>query len=58
MILHLNKEQVLFQVKRSQEVLKTTFLVTTQEKSRAELKKTFLERTQRHFGKFVFLSVK
>ena len=30
------------------------FLVTTKEKSKAELKQTFLERTQRHFGKLVF----
>ena len=54
MILHLNKKHVLVQVERSQEFLKTIFLVTTTEKSRAELKKTILERTQRRFGKFVF----
>ena len=52
--LDLNKKHVLFQVERSQEVLKTDFLVTTKEKSKAELKKTNLERTQRRFGKFVF----
>ena len=51
---HLNKEQVLFLVERSQEFLRTVFLFTTKEKSRAELKQTFLERTQRHFGKLVF----
>ena len=41
----LNKKHVLFQVERSQQILKTTFLVTTKESSQAELKKTFLERT-------------
>ena len=54
MPLHLNKEHVLFQVERPQEAIKTCFLVTTKEKSKAELKQTFLERTQRHFGKLVF----
>ena len=54
MTLHLNKKHVLFQVGRSEEVLKTDFLVTTKETSPAELKKTFLERTQRRFGKFLF----
>ena len=39
MILHLNKKHVLFQVERSEEVLKTEILVTTKEKSPAELKK-------------------
>ena len=52
--LHLNKKHVLFQVERSGEVLKTDFSVTTKEASTAELKKTFLERTQRRFGKFLF----
>ena len=52
--LHLNKKHVLFHVERSQQVLKTAFLVTTKKSSRAELKKTFLERTQRRFGKFLF----
>ena len=54
MTLHLNKEHVLFQVEGPQEVLKTIFVVTTKENSKAELKQTFLERTQRRFGKFVF----
>ena len=40
--LHLNKKHVLFHAERSQPVLKTAFLVTTKESSRAELKKTFL----------------
>ena len=53
MTLHLNKKHVLFQVERPQEVLKSYFLVTTKEKSKAELKQTFLERTQRHFAKLV-----
>ena len=52
--MHLNKKHVLFQVEKSQEGLKTAFLVTTKESSRAELKKTFLERTQRRSGKFLF----
>ena len=52
--LHLNKKHVLFQVERFQQGLKTVFLVITKEKSRAELKQTILERTQRRFGKFVF----
>ena len=51
---HLNKEHVLFLVERSQEFLKTVFLFSTKEKSRAELIQTSLERTQRHFGKLVF----
>ena len=54
--LHLNKKHVLFQVERSEEVLKTAFLVTTKATSPPELKKTFLERTQRCFGKFLFSS--
>ena len=37
-------------------ILKTTFVVTTKENSRAELKQTFLERTERRFGKFLFCS--
>ena len=53
---HWNKTHVFLQVERSQEVLKTDFLITTKETSRAQLKKTFLERTQRRFGKFVFCS--
>ena len=56
MTLHLNKEHVLFQGERSEEVPKTDFLVTTKEKRKAELKRTFLERTQRRFGKFLFCS--
>ena len=55
MTLHLNKKHVLFQIESPQEVLKTYFLVTTKEKSKAELEQIFLERTQRHFAKFVFL---
>ena len=54
MTLHLNKKHVFFQIEKSQEVLKTIFVVTTKENSRAELKQTILERTQRRFGKFVF----
>ena len=54
--LQLNKKHVLFQVERSEEVLKTDFLNKTKETSPAELKKTFLERTQRRFGKFLFCS--
>ena len=54
--LHLNKKHVLFHLERSQQVLKTAFLFTTKESSRAELKKTFLERTQRRFGRFLFCS--
>ena len=53
--LHLNKKHVLFQVERSEEVLKTGFLFTTKATSPPELKKTFLERIQRRFGKFVLL---
>ena len=41
---------------RSEGALKTGFLVRTKEKSPQELKKTFLERTQRRFGKFLFRS--
>ena len=41
MTLHLNKNHVLFQVERSEEVLKTDFLVTTKATSTPELKKTF-----------------
>ena len=37
--LHLNKKHVLFHVERSQQILKTAFLVTIKESSRAELKK-------------------
>ena len=54
MTLHLNKKQVLFQVDKSQEVLKKNFLVKTTEKSKAELKQTILDSTQRRFRKFVF----
>ena len=36
----------------------TDFLVTTKATSPPELKKTFLERTQRRFGKFLFCSRK
>ena len=54
MTLHLNKKHVLFQVERSEEVPITDFLVTTKEKRKAELKRTFLECTQRCFGKFLF----
>ena len=35
-------------------ISQTIFLFTTKEKSRAELKQTFLERIQRHFGKLMF----
>ena len=53
---HLNKIHVLFHVERSQQILKTASLFATKESSRAELKKTFLERAQRRFGKFLFCS--
>ena len=56
MTLDLNKKHVLFQVERSEEVLKTCFLVTIEATSPPELKKTFSERTQRRFGKFLFCS--
>ena len=54
MTLHLNKKHVLFLIESPQEVLSTYFLVTTKEKSKAELEQIFLERTQRHFAKLVF----
>ena len=54
MTLHLNKKHVLFQVERSEEVLKKALLITTKATSPPELKKTFLERTQRRFGNFCF----
>ena len=54
--LHLNKKHVLFHVEKSQQVLKTAFLFITKESIRDGLKKTFLERTQRRFGKFLFCS--
>ena len=41
---------------RSEEVLKTAFLVTTKATGPPELRKTFLERTQPRFGKFLFCS--
>ena len=47
------KRHVLFQVERSQERLKTIFVFTAK-KSKAELKETFMERTQRRFGQFLF----
>ena len=47
---------VLFQVERYEVVIKTAFLVTTKATSPPELKKTFLERPQRRFGKFLFCS--
>ena len=46
----------LFQVERSEEVLKTAFLVTIKATSPPEVKKSFLERTQRRCGKFLFCS--
>ena len=52
--LRLDKKQAFFQVDKSQEVLKKIFLVKTTEKSKAELKQTILDRTQRRFGKIVF----
>ena len=56
MTLHLNKKHVFFHVERSQQVLKTAFLFTTKESSQAELQKSFLERTQRRSGMFLFCS--
>ena len=56
MTLHLNKKHVLIQIERSDEVLKTAFLITTEATTSPELKKTFLERTQRRFGKLLFCS--
>ena len=41
---------------RSEEVLKIAFLVTTKATSPPELKKSFLERTERRFGKFLVCS--
>ena len=54
--LHLNKKHVLFQVERSEEVLKTAFSNTTEATCPPQLKKTFLERTQHRLGKFLFCS--
>ena len=54
MTLHLNKIHVLFQVKSSEDVLKLFFFIRTKEKSKAEVKQTFLERNQRHFENLVF----
>ena len=53
---NLNKKHVLSHVERSQQVLKTVFLFTTKKSSWAEVKKTFLERTKRRLGKFLFCS--
>ena len=50
------QKDVLLQVQRSEEVLERHFLVTPEATSPPELKKTFLERTQRRFGKFLFCS--
>ena len=58
MILRLYKKHVLFQVERSEEVLESAFLVTTKKTRPQRLKKTFLERTQRRFGNFLFRSRK
>ena len=41
-------------MERSEEFLKTSLLITTKATSPPELKKTFLERTQRRFGNFCF----
>ena len=41
---------------RSEEVVRTAFLVTTKATSPLELKKKFLERTEPRFGKFLFCS--
>ena len=46
------QKHVLFQVERSEEVLKTYFCYN-QKTSPAELKKSFSEHTQRRFGKFL-----
>ena len=54
--MQLNKKHVLFQVERSEEVLKIAFLLATKATSPPVLKKTFVERTQRSFGKFLFCS--
>ena len=54
--MHLDQKHVFFQVERSREVLKTFFLVTVKAESRAQLKKNFLNRPQRRFGKIVFRS--
>ena len=48
------QKDVLFQVERSHEGLKTIFVLTAKESSRAELKKTFSEPTHCRFGKFLF----
>ena len=54
MTLNLNKKHVLFQVERFEEVFKTAFLVKTKATCPPELKKTFLERTQRRLEIFCF----
>ena len=54
MTLQLNKKHLLFQIQRPKVSSQNIFWVTTEEKSKADLKQTFLERTKRHFGKLVF----
>ena len=43
-----------FQVERSQEVLKTSFVVTTKKQQQSRAQTDILERNQRRFGKLVF----
>ena len=49
------QKHVLFQVERSEEVLKTDFLVKTKETSPAELKKSFFGRYSTSFWKVSIL---
>ena len=58
MTLHLNKKHILFRVERSEEVLESAFLFTIKKTRPQRLTKTFLERTQRRFGNFLFRSRK
>ena len=58
MALHLNKKHVLFQVERSQEFLKTTFLVTTKKKPSRAQKDTFGTYSTSFWKVCVFLPVK
>ena len=59
MTLHLNQKHVLFRVERSEEVLKTAFLVTTKATSPPELKKNIFKTYSTSFWKVgVFISVK
>ena len=56
--LHLNKKHVLFQVERSEEVLKTNFLVTTKKKPSRAQKDNFGTYSTSFWKVCVFFSVK